>query len=94
MPTFVYVGRRCAAFIGLLALACAAPAAAASGPTILVKFKQPAGASAKVTALGHYRSQQHRNYANEEYIRNLARTHGIESGRELAEVFEVYRWIL
>ena len=50
--------------------------------------------NAKVTALGHYRSQQHRNYANEEYIRNLARTHGIESGRELAEVFEVYRWIL
>ena len=39
-------------------------------------------------------SQQHRNYANEEYVRNLARTHGIESGRELAEVFEVYRWIL
>ena len=38
-------------------------------------------------------SQQHRNYANEEYIRNLARTHGIESGRELAEVFEVYRWV-
>ena len=49
---------------------------------------------AKVAALGHYRSQQHRNYANEEYIRNLARTHGIESGRELAEVFELYRWIL
>jgi LmbE family N-acetylglucosaminyl deacetylase len=55
---------------------------------------EPRHLDAKVTALGHYRSQQHRNYANEEYIRNLARTHGIESGRELAEVFEVYRWIL
>ena len=49
---------------------------------------------AKVQALKCYRSQQHRNYANEEYIRNLARTHGIVSGRELAEVFEVYRLFL
>jgi LmbE family N-acetylglucosaminyl deacetylase len=48
----------------------------------------------KVSALKCYESQQHRNYANEEYIRNVARTRGIESGRELAEVFEVYRWIL
>jgi LmbE family N-acetylglucosaminyl deacetylase len=48
----------------------------------------------KVAALKRYESQQHRNYANEEYIRNVARTRGIESGRELAEVFEVYRWIL
>ncbi len=48
----------------------------------------------RCTALSCYASQQHRNYANEEYIRNLARTHGIESGRELAEVFEVYRWVL
>ena len=49
---------------------------------------------AKVEALACYASQQHRNYANAEYIRNIARTHGIESGRELAEVFEVYRWFL
>jgi N-acetylglucosamine malate deacetylase 1 len=48
----------------------------------------------KVAALRCYESQQHRNYANEEYIRNVARTRGIESGRELAEVFEVYRWIV
>ncbi len=55
---------------------------------------EPHHLDAKVAALHHYASQQHRNYANEEYIRNLARTHGIESGRALAEVFEVYRWIL
>ena len=55
---------------------------------------EPHHLDAKVAALHRYASQQHRNYANEEYIRNLARTHGIESGRELAEVFEVYRWIL
>jgi LmbE family N-acetylglucosaminyl deacetylase len=48
---------------------------------------------AKVRALSCYRSQQHRNYANEEYIRNLARTHGIEIGRGHAECFEVVRWV-
>jgi LmbE family N-acetylglucosaminyl deacetylase len=55
---------------------------------------EPRHLDAKVSALGCYESQQHRNYANEEYIRNIARTHGIESGRELAEVFEVYRWVM
>ena len=55
---------------------------------------EPRHLDAKVAALQCYASQQHRNYANEEYIRNVARTHGIESGRELAEVFEVYRWVL
>lgn len=45
----------------------------------------------KVAALGCYASQQHRNYANADYIWNLARTRGINIGRELAEVFEVYR---
>jgi LmbE family N-acetylglucosaminyl deacetylase len=48
---------------------------------------------AKVRALACYRSQQHRNYANEEYVRNLARTRGIEVGREHAECFEVVRWV-
>jgi len=45
----------------------------------------------KVKALGCYASQQHRNYANADYIWNLARTRGINIGRESAEVFEVYR---
>ncbi|MGI9657694.1 MAG: PIG-L deacetylase family protein [Gaiellaceae bacterium] len=45
----------------------------------------------KVAALECYASQQHRNYANAEYIWNLARTRGINIGCELAEVFEVYR---
>ena len=45
----------------------------------------------KVAALGRYASQQHRNYANAEYIWNLARTRGINIGREFAEAFEVYR---
>jgi hypothetical protein len=45
----------------------------------------------KVAALARYESQQHRNYANPEYIWNLARTRGINVGRDLAEAFEVYR---
>jgi LmbE family N-acetylglucosaminyl deacetylase len=45
----------------------------------------------KVDALGRYGSQQHRNYANPEHIWTRARTHGINIGREYAEVFEVYR---
>ncbi|MBA2357076.1 MAG: PIG-L family deacetylase [Actinobacteria bacterium] len=45
----------------------------------------------KVSALAKYASQQHRKYANPEYIWNLARTNGINVGREYAEAFAVYR---
>lgn len=45
----------------------------------------------KVAALERYASQQHRRYANAEYVWNLARTHGINVNREYAEVFQVYR---
>ncbi len=55
---------------------------------------EPAHLDRKVAALQCYRSQAHRNYANEEYVRNVARTRGIEGGRALAEVFEVYRWFM
>ena len=53
----------------------------------------PAHVERKVDALARYGSQKHRNYANPEYIRNLARTRGINVGREYAEAFEVYRVI-
>src|SRR5581483_5766692 len=45
----------------------------------------------KAAALAKYESQQHRRYADPEYIRNVARTHGINVNREYAEVFQVYR---
>ena len=48
---------------------------------------------AKVQALKCYESQQHRNYANEDYIWSLARTRGIDINSAYAEVFELYRWI-
>jgi LmbE family N-acetylglucosaminyl deacetylase len=47
----------------------------------------------KAAALQKYASQKHRRYANPEYVRNLARTHGINVNREYAEVFQVYRVI-
>jgi LmbE family N-acetylglucosaminyl deacetylase len=47
----------------------------------------------KVAALEKYASQQHRRYANAEYVWNLARTHGINVNREYAEVFQVYRLV-
>jgi len=47
----------------------------------------------KESALAKYASQQHRRYANPEYVWNLARTHGINVNREYAEVFQVYRLI-
>jgi LmbE family N-acetylglucosaminyl deacetylase len=52
---------------------------------------EPRHVERKAAALSCYASQQHRNYANADYVWNLARTHGITIGRELAEVFEVYR---
>jgi LmbE family N-acetylglucosaminyl deacetylase len=45
----------------------------------------------KAAALACYASQQHRRYADPEYIWNVARTHGINVNREYAEVFQVYR---
>jgi len=45
----------------------------------------------KVAALEKYASQQHRRYANADYVWNVARTHGINVNRDYAEVFQVYR---
>jgi N-acetylglucosamine malate deacetylase 1 len=52
---------------------------------------EPVHLERKVAALSKYASQQHRRYSDSEYIRNVARTHGINVNREYAEVFEVYR---
>ena len=48
----------------------------------------------KVAALAKYASQQHRRYADPEYIWNLARMHGVNVNREYAEVFQVYRVVV
>ena len=41
-----------------------------------------------------YRSQAHRPYATEEFVRGLARTRGTQIGVKYAEAFQVFRWIL
>ncbi len=45
----------------------------------------------KAASLSKYASQQHRRYADPEYIWSIARTHGVNVNRDYAEVFEVYR---
>jgi N-acetylglucosamine malate deacetylase 1 len=47
----------------------------------------------KTAALAKYASQQHRRYADPEYIWNIARTHGVNVNLEYAEVFQVYRMV-
>jgi N-acetylglucosamine malate deacetylase 1 len=46
---------------------------------------------AKLKALKCYKSQQHRPYANEDFIKSLAKVRGVQIGSEYAEVFEVIR---
>jgi LmbE family N-acetylglucosaminyl deacetylase len=48
----------------------------------------------KIKALKEYHSQAHRPYSNEEFIRSLARTRGVQINSTYAETFEVMRWIL
>jgi LmbE family N-acetylglucosaminyl deacetylase len=48
----------------------------------------------KIEAVNEYKSQAHRPYANEEFVRALARTRGVQINTKYAECFEVIRWIL
>jgi len=73
---------RRAAVIGALALACASPAAASSGETILVKFTRPAAAAAKVEALGDDVAGQTRGHVA------IVR---VAPGETQAEALEAYR---
>jgi LmbE family N-acetylglucosaminyl deacetylase len=47
----------------------------------------------KVEAMSKYVSQSHRSYADPDYIRSLARVHGVTIGRPYAEVFKVSRLV-
>ena len=48
----------------------------------------------KVEALKKYKSQESKPYANELFIRSLARTRGVCIETEYAEAFEVVRWVI
>lgn len=49
---------------------------------------------AKVDALKMYETQKYRDYLNENFVRSLATTRGVQIGVKYAEAFEVIRWIL
>lgn len=48
----------------------------------------------KMKALKEYRSQAHRPYANEEFVKSLAKVRGVQINKAYAECFEILRWIL
>ncbi len=47
----------------------------------------------KMNAVNAYRSQAHRNYMSEDFVRSLAKVRGIQCQSEYAESFEVYKYI-
>jgi len=48
----------------------------------------------KIAALGEYKSQAHRPYANEEFLRSQLRMRGVQVARHYAEVFEAVRIVM
>jgi LmbE family N-acetylglucosaminyl deacetylase len=48
----------------------------------------------KLESVKCYRSQTGRKYANEEFIKGLAKTRGVQIGVDYAEAFSVQRWII
>ena len=55
---------------------------------------QPAHLALKIKALASYKTQAHRKYMQDEFIRSLAVVRGVQVGVKYAESFEVIRWIL
>jgi LmbE family N-acetylglucosaminyl deacetylase len=47
----------------------------------------------KISSLKEYRSQAHRNYMQEDFIRSLAKVRGVQCNSEYAEAFEIYKLI-
>jgi LmbE family N-acetylglucosaminyl deacetylase len=47
----------------------------------------------KVKAVNAYKSQSHRNYMQEDFIRSLAKVRGVQCNSEYAEAFEFYKLI-
>lgn len=48
----------------------------------------------KIDALKAYKSQSNKGYMEEDFIKSLARTRGVQIGVEFAESFEVVRWMI
>lgn len=50
--------------------------------------------SMKVKALSEYKSQSHRDYMSEDFVRSLGYTRGLQVNHKYAECFEVIRWVM
>tara|TARA_B110001450_G_C17653738_1_gene494342 strand:+ start:252 stop:728 length:477 start_codon:yes stop_codon:yes gene_type:complete len=48
----------------------------------------------KVRALAEYKTQNHRDYRSEEFVRAQAITRGVQIGIRFAKCFEVVRWFI
>ena len=48
--------------------------------------------SEKIKAINEYKSQEHRKYMSEKFVRSLSYARGIQAGAEYAEAFEIVRW--
>ncbi|MBI5526070.1 MAG: PIG-L family deacetylase [Deltaproteobacteria bacterium] len=48
----------------------------------------------KIAALSRYRSQAHRPYSNEDFVKGLARMRGVQCGAPYAEAFEAIRLVV
>ena len=55
---------------------------------------KPEHVEAKIKAIEEYKSQKGRHYANQEFLKNLARIRGAQAGVRYAEAFETIRWII
>jgi LmbE family N-acetylglucosaminyl deacetylase len=47
---------------------------------------------AKIKAIGEYKSQNFRDYKENDYFYCLAKTRGMQAGHEFAEAFELIKW--
>jgi len=48
----------------------------------------------KILAIQEYRSQTHRNYHDPDFLWSLAKVRGVQAETDLAEAFQVIRWII
>ena len=48
----------------------------------------------KVDALQEYRSQKDKAYMSQDFVFSLAKSRGVQIGKEYAECFEVIRWVM
>lgn len=49
---------------------------------------------AKIKALENYKSQEHRDYFNKDFLMGWSKMRGTQIGSEYAEAFDVLRWVI